>query len=1168
MLKRATTKMRVTLLDTTRLRLALCSTLCLVALLLLPLISQAANPILLDGYWRFDLDPGDAGMVQQWFNRPLRGYIRMPGILQAQNFGNDITTETPWVLSLYDRYWFLREDYKAYTERGRVKVPFLSQPPRHYLGAAWYQREIEIPRSMQGRRILLTLERPHWQTTVWIDERMVGSERTLVAPHIYDLGLLSIGRHRLTIRVDNRMQMPYRPDAHSVSDSVGATWNGIVGKIQIEDAGRVWIDDAQVFPNLARHSMLVRVRIGNATGRSGQATLTAIWPDIAVVPVTWDEKGGSVDIEVQLRHDVETWDEFHPKKLPLRLWLRGSDVEEYKDISVGLRDFHAEGNQFILNGHPINFRGTHHGGDFPLTGYPPTDFESWKALFELCKKWGLNHMRFHSWCPPEAAFEAADQVGFYLQPEPGMWNEISPDTPMERMLYEETEKMIRAYGNHPSFMLLSASNEPKGKWQESLSKWVGFYRARDPRRLYASGTGHTERQLENITEGTDYLAIQRINQKMLRRESGWFGADFADSLSEIKIPVISHEVGQWAAYPDYEIIKEFTGYLKPGNYEIFRDSMAAHGLLEKNKAFAYASGKFQLECYKEEIEANLRTPGLGGFQLLDLRDYLGQGTAPIGLLDAFWRPKIYANEEEFAGFCNSTVPLARLTKRVFTASEKLVADVELAHFGAAPMENTQVAWRIGDEPPFAKGEWPPGTYQIGKNIPVGQIAVDLAKIGTPGEHRLTITVAPADMFDSLTGKVRKGPDAVKGVTYFENSWRFWVYPDAVPPEFYGSSECPLSRSRDIFVTRSWDEAEKKLAKGGKVLFVPNNADLDWTNPPLDIVPVFWNRQMSPAWGRMLGIYTGSKPGDSKGYTLMDFPSAGYFDWNWASLLLNVRAVNLDGFPSLLEPTVWAIDDWNRNYKLAVIFECAVGDGKLLVSAIDVSRPNDANPVARQLRYSLLDYMSTDCFQPVVPVRGEDIRSLLFDTRIMRKLRATATFDGAPAATAIDGDPNTFVATGDQTAPMREAAELTITFPAPVTISGVVVMPRQNHREHEGAIRECVLSVSEDGVLWNDVQRALLPSSFAPKTIGFLRPVSTKYLKLVSLSGFGADKTTSLAELAVIYAGPKLGENGEIEYERNRSASADVDEGTGTKQAKPSPAPSPSASPPRPATRKP
>ena len=88
------------------------------------------------------LDPNNIGEGQQWFNRQLRNAIQLPGILQSQDFGNPISTETPWVLTLYDRFWYLRDDYKAYLEPGKVKVPFLSQPPRHYLGAAWYQREV------------------------------------------------------------------------------------------------------------------------------------------------------------------------------------------------------------------------------------------------------------------------------------------------------------------------------------------------------------------------------------------------------------------------------------------------------------------------------------------------------------------------------------------------------------------------------------------------------------------------------------------------------------------------------------------------------------------------------------------------------------------------------------------------------------------------------------------------------------------------------------------------------------------------------------------------------------------------------------------------------------------------------------------------------------------
>ena len=110
----------------------------------------AAQSITLDGTWRFALDRADVGVRHQWFDQDLPARIKLPGVLQAQGYGDEISTQTPWVLSLYDRFWYLREDYKAYTKPGNVKVPFLSQPPRHYLGAAWYQREIQIPSALAG----------------------------------------------------------------------------------------------------------------------------------------------------------------------------------------------------------------------------------------------------------------------------------------------------------------------------------------------------------------------------------------------------------------------------------------------------------------------------------------------------------------------------------------------------------------------------------------------------------------------------------------------------------------------------------------------------------------------------------------------------------------------------------------------------------------------------------------------------------------------------------------------------------------------------------------------------------------------------------------------------------------------------------------------------------
>lgn len=1065
-------------------------------------------PMSLAGKWKFALDKNDAGISENWFNQTLPDTINLPGALQSQNYGDDVSTKTPWVLSLYDRNWFEREDYKNYTRPGNVKVPFLSQPPKHYLGAAWFQKEIEIPATWENKRVSLFLERPHWGSTVWLDDKKIGSNLSLVAEHEYDLGVLKTGKHRISIRVDNRMLMEYRLDAHSVSDSLGGSWNGIVGKIELRPTSPIWIDDAQIFTTKNSKdgndwTAAVKVKIGNSTDQKGVGKIIVNGKEF---PVSWVEKGGSSEIKLDFPNAKE-WSEFAPNLYKINVQLKGENADDAKEISFGFREIKAVGNEFHLNNRVVYFRGNHHGGDFPLTGYPPTDVAYWKKIFQINKDWGINHVRFHSFCPPEAAFQAADEIGIYLQPEPGMWNVVSPATPMEKMLYEETERMIKAYGNHPSFVLLSPSNEPKGRWKESFDKWIAFYRQKDSRFLYTNGTGHTEREVPDLEKGADYLAVQRIGPKMLRGNSAWFGRDYDKSLEGINIPVVSHELGQWVAYPDYEIIKKFTGYMRAGNYEIFRDSMKNKGLLHKNKDFSYASGRYQLECYKEEIEANLRTKGLQGFQLLDLHDYLGQGTALVGILDAFWEEKNYATAKEFRRFNGETVPLARLYKRTFTSDEKFEIAVEIAHFGAKQIENATPVWKIVDEKgkTAASGEFTKLKIPIGKNISLGKISADLSKLSAPNAYKLVV--------------------GLKGTTV-ENDWNFWVYP----------AKNVESKPTDILITSSWITAKTSLAKGGKVLYSPKKANLDWTSPPLDTIPVFWTRYMNPAWARMLGLWI-----DKTHPALAAFPTENHFNWQWTELVRNVRAVNLDKLPVNLQPIVQPIDDWNRNYKLGLVFEAKIGKGKLLVSSIDLESNLDERYTARQLKNSLLDYMTSAKFNPQVSVSNEQMQSLFFDTRIMQKLGAKATAAG-DAANLIDGDPNTFWIAGDPKKE-RQNQEFVINFPNAAAINGLVLMPRQNEREHQGDIRDYSIQISDDGTNWREIKRGALVSTFEPQTIQFNQNISTKFLKMISLSGFGADKTTALAEIAVIYTGERLtDDDGDIEYQRSKAASTDIDEG--------------------------
>ena len=488
------------------------------------------------------------------------------------------------------------------------------------------------------------------------------------------------------------------------------------------------------------------------------------------------------------------------------------------------------------------------------------------------------------------------------------------------------------------------------------------------------------------------------------------------------------------------------------------------------------------------------------------------------------------------------MPLARLRQRTFTTTDKFEVPVEVVNFGATALTNAAGAWQIMDSSGriAANGEWPSITIPIGKFFALGKVTVDLSRLPAPAAYKLVVTVTQSE--GGVPRRPEENRDSQSSPLQFMNDWNFWLYPAQV------SDSTPTN----VFVTRLWDEAERKLAAGGSVLYLPRKSDLDWWSPPLARVPVFWNALMGPTWSRMMGLWC-----NTNHPALAGFPTEANCDWQWTELVNDARAVNLDRLPHALQPIVQVIDDWNRNYKLGVVFECKVGNGKLMVCSIDL----DSKPEARQLRRSLLDYMGGKKFNPQTAVAVSNLRGLLFDTRIMQKLGATAKADGQEINTFIDGDPNTFWLSSDACDNDPDVFwlgadtcdngseyphELTIHFPQPVAMNGLVLMPRQNHREHQGDIRDYTIQASDDGNQWRKIARGELASTFDPQSIYFPETVTAKYLKFTALSGFGNDPSAALAELAVIYAGPKIADNGsgDIEYRDVRSASPDIDAGTG------------------------
>ena len=1047
-----------------------------------------ADRISLAGQWQFQLDRADAGVQERWFERSLEQRIKLPGALQNQGFGDDITVDTKWNGEVNPEAWLKGPQYVKYRQPGNIKVPFFLQPEKHYAGAAWYQREVEIPAAWRGKRVVLRLERPHWETRVWLDSREIGTNTSLSTPHSYELGTgLEPGKHTLTIRVDNRMIVNVGPWSHSVTDHTQGNWNGMVGGLELLATSPVWIEDAQVYPNVARKSVLVKVQIGNASGKPGHGTL-AIGQHSKLVE--WDEKGGAAEIEEALDTDAKPWDEFNPVLQKLSLRLKGAQADDQRTVSFGLRQIEQEGKQFVLNGHPAFFRGTLECCIFPLTGFPPTDVQAWKRIINICKAHGLNLIRFHSWCPPEAAFVAADELGFYYQVECAVWNNPGEDKTLGAWLYAESERIVRAYGNHPSFVLLTHGNEPHGKNRDAfLAGWVNFWKQRDPRHLVTSGSAYPQ-----LPENQFYVYYPS------RGPHGWLGKDYVKDVQALSVPVVVHEMGQWCVYPNFDEVRKYTGPLKPKNFDIFRDSLTEHGMFDQWRDFLRASGKLQVLCYKEEIEAALRTPGIGGFELLDLHDFPGQGTALVGVLDPFWDSKGYITAAQYRRFCNTTVPLARVLKRVWTTDETFTAEVEVAHFGPAPLENAVAAWKLvsNDGKILAKGQLGPRTIPLGQDTPLGQISVDLANVSAPKACKLVV--------------------GING-TPFENDWNVWVYPSRntqhatrIPPQ----SEVAVPS--DVLVTPALDAATlARLDAGGRVLLLPPR--LSRQQPHLGFEPIFWNRYMFHTQARQtLGLLC-----DPKHPALAKFPTASFQDWQWDDIVSSAHGMVLDSLPKDLRPIVQPIDDWNTNRKLGLVWECRVGSGKLLVCSADLDKDLARRPAARQLRESLLSYMAGKSFNPQVAVSKEALAQLLDLTQPSKLATLGArvidtdsedSANGNVAANAIDGNADTIWHTSYTPAPDPMPHHLTIDLGRAVTLKGITYLPRQDGAN--GRIAECEIYCGTEPNSWSaPTAKVKWPNTDQLQTVDFKQPVKARYLKVVARSEVNRNPYASIAELDVL-----------------------------------------------------
>ena len=909
--------------------------------------------ISLEGNWGLQLDTAGTGIAPDWLTKSCTDSLFLPGTTDMGKMGT-YNTDMTLTTGLSREYVFE--------------------------GKALYTKQIRIPEEWDGTSVRLVMERTK-PTTIWIDGKEVGANNDISTAQQYDLSsYLFPGTHTVAILVDNGKQaVPEKVygSSHAYSASTQTNWNGIIGDFYLESVPLCGIDDIQLYPDVAKKVVTARVTLRNPDKGVGKGILSfyaEAWntdkqhkTPVQTVEVDWTKP--EQELELALGDKALLWSEFTPALYRLSVSLKTDQSVDTEQATFGLRDFKTKGRQFTMNGKTTFLRGKHDACVFPLIAHTAMDVKTWRHYFQVAKQYGINHYRFHSWCPPEACFEAADIEGIYLQPELPIWGNIDiDDTELCDYLLKEGRNLHRAYSNHASFVMFGLGNEMSG--EEGLAMLIQTFKKEDNRHIYASGSnnylGFKGKQADE-----DYFTTCRVGREDDKQfntharasfsfadayDGGYLNhtypnseMDFSSANALCDVPIISHETGQFQVYPNYEEIKKYTGVLKPRNFEIFKKRLEEAGMIDQAQDFMMASGKWSALLYRADIEMNLRTPEWGGFQLLDLQDYPGQGSAYVGILDAFMESKGLIAPEEWRHFCSEVVPLFCTEKFCWTNDEALTGEVEIANYSESDLNGKQLSWVLTDskQQVLDKGVLP---LQVKQG--------ELAKVGT-----LKPAIASVRKAEKVTLAL-----SIDGTPY-RNDYSLWIYPAA---------DKEVVPSEDICVTDDLDAHLKYLTEGGKVLWFPSkDKHKDQTVGGL-FQTDYWNYRMfrticenldRPVSPGTLGILT--DPGHP---ALADFPTEFHTNWQWFPIIKQSYPMILDRLSDDYRPIVQVIDNVERNHKLGLLFEFKVGNGKLLVCMSDLKAVQD-KPEARQFYRSILEYMESSAFAPSYSLSAKDLQDL-------------------------------------------------------------------------------------------------------------------------------------------------------------------------------------------------
>jgi hypothetical protein len=859
-------------------------------------------------------------------------------------------------------------------------------PTYKYTGKARFTKEITIPKNWKNKTLQLFLERVLWQSKVFIDGKEISIQDALGTPHVHQLGILKPGKHVLTVEVDNNMIHNIGDKGHAYSDYTQSIWNGITGRIELQAKDLTHFESVRTYSDIDKDQLKVELDLTANKSEKAEINIEITEQRTGKLIHTFKirkklfQGKNNESIIIDLNNKLKKWSEFTPVTYILKASVKTRKYYDETETEFGFVKISHDNTHVLINDQPVFLRGNLDCIHFPLTGYPSTSVEEWEHIFKIYREYGLNHVRFHSWCPPEAAFKAANRTGIYIQAEASVWIDwwmgedmktkgrpemdtkghpkgLGKDPERDQFVVAEMNRVIDFYGNNPSFTLFCIGNELGNSDFNVMSKWIGDLKKKDPRRLYAISTAR------KITDVDDFSATHYIPD--VGRTRGLNGAgtdwDFEKVYSKMNIPIIAHEIGQWPVYPSWKEIEKYKGVLKARNFEGFRVIARKNGIEDQDEDFRKASGALNQIMYKYETESFLRTKSCAGVQLLSMQDYQGQGEALIGWLDAFWESKGITTPEKFREHFDETVPLLRIKKFIWYNNKTLKAKLQLSHYGNSEIRNGHITLKITNTAGelLKEQHYPVQNIRIGTLTDLGTLSFPLS--GIKKAEQLNISL-------QLDG------------TRFKNEWSIWVYPKDL---------LELQADENIYITEEMNEETlSALKEGKKVLLLAHDLGNEENSVSVDFYPLYWSLTFFPGQGKTsIGMLFKERHPVFK-----YFPTSGHSDWQWEPFRKSTKAFILNDMPAAYKPIAQVVDDFHRNNKEGVIFEFKTGKGKLLVCGYDVT--NRKIPGASQLKYSLLKYMDSGDFQPVQQVSPEYLKALFPEIPKAEKVKTNLKFENA------------------------------------------------------------------------------------------------------------------------------------------------------------------------------